>query len=77
MATNIIVRTWQVQDFVSVDAGDKEVSLTLFKGQVQAGTPGWCNTMAMKPEQARDLANELLAKIDEIQKRTPQETEKE
>lgn len=60
MSTNIIIRKIEVEDFVSVDHGAGEITLTLFHGQVEVGTPGWANQMHFSPDQAEALGKELI-----------------
>lgn len=68
MSTIITIRTFEVRDFVSVDHGTKAVTLTIFRGQVQAGSPGWSNEIELSPEQAEELGNELIRRAAMVKK---------
>ena len=66
MATNIIIRKFEVQDFVSVDHGTENVTLTIFKGDMEVGTPGWAKEIQLSPNQADELAHELLTRAVKV-----------
>lgn len=59
MSTTIELRKYEVLDFISVESGREAITMTLFRGNVQIGTPGWANEWQLSPDQADALADEL------------------
>jgi hypothetical protein len=70
MTTNISVRKFEVEDFISIDHGKEAVSLTIFQGKVQVGTPGWANEIALSPDQAEAVGNELINRAKKVRKKS-------
>jgi len=70
MSTTISVRKFEVEDFVSIDHGKEAVSLTIFQGKVQAGTPGWANGMEFSPDQAEAVGKELISRAQKVRKKS-------
>jgi len=68
MSTNISIRKFEVEDFVSVEHGDKSISLTFFHGKVQVGAPGWANQMQLSPDQAEAIGKELISRAEKVRK---------
>lgn len=68
MSTNISINKFEVEDFVSIDHGNKAVSLTIFHGRIQVGTPGWTNEMAFSPDQAEAIGKELISRAEKVRK---------
>jgi hypothetical protein len=68
MNTNIIIRKFEVEDFVMVDHGAEEVTLTLFHGRVEVGTHGWANEMHLSPDQAEAIGKELINRAKLVRK---------
>jgi len=68
MATNINIKKFEVEDFVSVDHGKESVSLTIFQGKIQVGTPGWANSLEFSPDQAETLGKELINRANMVRK---------
>jgi hypothetical protein len=65
-STSIVIRSFTVEDFVSVDHGSGAVSLTLFQGKLQIGSPGWATTMELDPDQAEAIGKELINRADKV-----------
>lgn len=61
---NIKLAKYEVEDFVSVEVENGLIQVIKFNGKVQVGTPGWCSVIAMTPEQAQQLVDELTNKIN-------------
>lgn len=70
MTTNISVRKFEVEDFISIDHGKEAVSLTIFQGKVQVGTPGWANEIALSPDQAEAIGKELINRAEKVRKKS-------
>jgi len=70
MSTSISVRKFEVEDFVSIDHGVKAVTLTIFKGKVQVGTPGWASEMEFSPDQAEAVGKELISRAQKVRKKS-------
>lgn len=70
MTTNISVRKFEVEDFISIDHGKEAVSLTIFQGKVQVGTPGWANEIALSPDQAEEIGKELINRAEKVRKKS-------
>lgn len=70
MSTNISVRKFEVEDFVSIDHGKEAVSLTIFKGKVQVGTPGWADEIVLSPDQAEEIGKELINRAEKVRKKS-------
>ena len=68
MSTNIRLRTYEVNDFISIDYGKTSITLTIFNGKVQVGTPGWANECMMTPEQAETVGKELILQAEIVRK---------
>ena len=59
MSDMISLRKYEVEDFVSVDSGTEEVTVTVFNGRMQVGAQGWASVFRMSPAQAEELAGVL------------------
>lgn len=66
MSTNISIRTLTVEDFVSIDHGKEAVSLTIFHGKIEIGTPGWANQIELSPDQATAVGKELISRAEKV-----------
>jgi len=72
--TIIEIRKFEVEDFISIEHGDKAISLTIFHGKVQVGTPGWANQIELSPEKAEALAEELIKHSVLVRKKQSEQT---
>lgn len=69
MSTQIIIRKFEVQDFVSIDHGTKAITLTLFHGQIRTGEPGWSEEMEFDPDQAEAIGKELINRAQMVREK--------
>ena len=49
-----------VEDFISIESGSEKVNMSLFKGKMAMGFPGWCTEVSLSPQQATAVGQELL-----------------
>lgn len=66
MSKIILLRKYNVEDFLSIDHGTEAVTITSFKGDTPHGTPGWAHEIRLTPEAADELAAELTRRTREI-----------
>jgi len=71
MSTNITLRKYEVSDFIAIDYGASAITLTIFNGKVQVGTPGWANECMMTPDQAETVGKELIHQAELARKTYP------
>lgn len=64
MSTHVSLRKIEVEDFIGFDHGDKAVTMTIFTGRAAVGTPGWSTSAAMTPDQADEVAKELMRRAN-------------
>jgi hypothetical protein len=69
MSTNISIRSFTVEDFVSVDHGAGAISLTFFQGKFLVGSPGWATTMQLDPDQAEAIGKELISRAEKVRQK--------
>lgn len=65
MSKLIQIREHKAKDFINVDHGKSVITITFFKG-MEALTPGWANQEELTPDQAEELANDLLRRANLI-----------
>jgi hypothetical protein len=70
MSTNISVRKFEVEDFISIDHGKGAVGLTIFQGKAQVGTPGWATEIELSPDQAEAIGKELINRAQKVRKKS-------
>jgi hypothetical protein len=66
VASTIKLREHTVEDFLSFDCGDRYVTMTIFHGKILPGAPGWAETVEMTPDQAGQVAAELLKRAGDV-----------
>ena len=66
MSTHVSLRKYEVEDLIGFDHGDSAVTMTIFNGRVASGAPGWTQIAQMTPDQAEQVAAELIRRAKQV-----------
>jgi len=73
ISKSISLDKFEVEDFISIDSGDRAITITKFNGKIRVGETGWSSQILLNIDQAIELVNELDRRIKILKKEVQNE----